>query len=312
MTTAPGRKYFYKYLTADTAILILQNRKIKYSSPVLFNDPFDVQTRISFSFPESELTELLIKELYKLGYDEKDLRLDRAAPLFTPIQTMRELAKHTFRKVPLQIWMEEAKEIGIKQYLKFLEILNNWWTRIVKASYIFCVVEEADNLLMWAHYAQNHEGAVIEFECLPELDNLLCAAMKVKYEADPPVIAKTPEPYIRYVTGQGQPISYRDLFFDLYLSKSDHWQYENEWRVFIPPPDILNPIIPKDASGNEILFELKSFHPQEIHSIYFGCKMSQDNRRKIEACLRADFRHVKKYDSIRNKKRYKLDFAEII
>ena len=51
------RKYFYKYVTVETALLILQNRKLKYSSPVLFNDPFDTQTRIGFDCEESEVDE---------------------------------------------------------------------------------------------------------------------------------------------------------------------------------------------------------------------------------------------------------------
>ncbi len=310
MTKIHDRTYFYKYVTAEVALKILQNRKVRYSSPFTFNDPFDVQTRIFFPFSVSEFAELLIKEWHKLVYDKKNPHPDPTAPLFGAIQIMRRLAKHTSVKVSLESWMTEVKEAAIDQYQKFFERVNSWWSRAAKASHVFCVVEEPDNLLMWAHYAQNHEGAVIEFECLPKIDKLLCAARKVKYVTDPPVIVKTPDLYFRYLTGQGQPISYADLFLDLYLSKSNHWQYENEWRVFIPPLDMLNPIIPKDDFGNDILFSLKSFDPQEIHSIYFGCKMSEDNRRKIEACLGADFRHVKKYNSTRNEKSYKLDFKE--
>jgi len=33
------RRFFYKYVTAETALTILQNQTLKYSSPVLFNDP---------------------------------------------------------------------------------------------------------------------------------------------------------------------------------------------------------------------------------------------------------------------------------
>jgi hypothetical protein len=164
---------------------------------------------------------------------------------------------------------------------------------------------------MWAHYAQSHEGAVIAFECLPELDSLLCAAMKVSYVSDPPVVTRDLNDYIRYLTGQPNKINYKSLYYDLHLSKSDHWKYEKEWRVFIPA-DLDNPIIRRDAYGNEILFDFRSFHPQEIHSIYFGCKMSENNRHKIETYLSGDFKHLKKYNCVRNDKKYELDFVEII
>lgn len=311
MTIIHNRKYFYKYVTAEAVLLILQNRKLKYSSPITFNDPFDVQTKIAFPFPESEFAELYIKELYKLTHDEKDLCLDPAAPIASQIQLMHELVKNKSIKMPLDDWMKGIKEFAMKQYLQVLDSMNTWWSLVGKASRIFCVVEEPDNLLMWAHYTQNHQGAVIQFECIPELDNVLCAAMKVNYVTDPPVIAKTIDDYIRYLTGQTNTVNHESLFYDLYLSKSDHWKYEKEWRVFIPP-NLINPIIPKDAYGNEILFDLISFNPKEIHSIYFGCKMSEDNRQKIETCLSGDFEHVKKYNCIRNEKKYKLEFVEII
>ena len=311
MTIIHNRKYFYKYVTAETALLTLQNRKLKYSSPVTFNDPFDVQTKIVFPFPESEFAELFIKELYRLTHNGKDPCLDPAVPLASRIQLLRKVIKNKSIKMSLDDWMKEIKDIAMKQYLQFLDSINTWWSQVGKASRIFCVVEEPDNLLMWAHYAQNHQGVVIQFECIPELDNALCAAMKVNYMTDPPTIAKTPDDYIRYLTGQPHTVNHKSLFYDLYLSKSDHWKYEMEWRVFIPP-NLLNPIIPKDAYGNEILFDFISFNPQEIHSIYFGCKMSEDNRQKIETCLCGDFKHVKKYNCIRNEKKYKLDFAEII
>ena len=36
------RRYFYKYVSAKTAKIIISTRKLRWSSPVLFNDPFDV------------------------------------------------------------------------------------------------------------------------------------------------------------------------------------------------------------------------------------------------------------------------------
>jgi hypothetical protein len=73
-----------------------------------------------------------------------------------------------------------------------------------------------------------------------------------------------------------------------------------------------NPAIPKDVDGNDILFDLLPFYPQEIYSIYLGCKMSDENRQKIKMCLTGDFKHVKKYKCIRSEKKYDLDFEEII
>lgn len=101
------------------------------------------------------------------------------------------------------------------------------------------------------------------------------------------------------------------VFYKLIQSKSFHWNYEKEWRVFIPPVDMGNPTIHKDSKGDEILFDLKPFYPQEIHSIYFGCKMDDNDRKRIEEALTGNFGHVNKYLCQRNEKEYKLDFELI-
>jgi hypothetical protein len=40
---SPKRTCFYKYVTVDTVKKILQNGTLQWSSPMLFNDPFDLQ-----------------------------------------------------------------------------------------------------------------------------------------------------------------------------------------------------------------------------------------------------------------------------
>jgi hypothetical protein len=93
----------------------------------------------------------------------------------------------------------------------------------------------------------------------------------------------------------------------MFLSKSRHWAYEKEWRVFIPPDNIINPIIPTDKDGKEILADFYVLHPQELSAIYFGCRIDPNARKKIEGYLIGDFGHVKRYNAIRNERAFKLD-----
>jgi hypothetical protein len=45
-----NRDRFFKYMSATTAVKILTSSAVRYSSPVLFNDPFDVQSGLHFDF----------------------------------------------------------------------------------------------------------------------------------------------------------------------------------------------------------------------------------------------------------------------
>lgn len=46
----PGRRSFFKYAPPETAIAVLKTKTIRYSSPLRFNDPFDVQSGLHFDF----------------------------------------------------------------------------------------------------------------------------------------------------------------------------------------------------------------------------------------------------------------------
>ncbi|MFC1824860.1 DUF2971 domain-containing protein [Thermodesulfobacteriota bacterium] len=308
------RKYFYKYVTPETAFKIFHNCKLKYSSPVTFNDPFDVQTKVGYDFEMADMLKSIGDEIYRLLQDENDPVGDTTNHIFMGILKARQNYKKGSRRIPKHVFdvlRKAGDESAAKQAEQYFENLNSWWRNFVKASRVFCVAEEHDNLLMWAHYAKDHTGAVIKFKCLRELDTVLCIAGKVDYVEKPPVIANRDE-YIKYITGQDtQTINHDSLIYKQFLSKSNHWCYEKEWRVWKPPYNPANPVVPKDSKGKEILFYLEPFNPQEIHSIYFGCKMDDGDRKKIENELSGDFRHVNKYLCHRNESEYKLDFELI-
>lgn len=309
------RKYFYKYVTAETALKILQSRTFKYSSPIKFNDPFDTQTRMHFGFNNRDLIKALNDELYKLIHDKEEPNGNESNSFFRGIKKAWYLVQQSSKKMPRNILQQLTKQFDeetIELADQYVEEMNIFWEEMSKSSKIFCVAEEHTNLLMWAHYAKEHTGAVIKLKCLPELDTPLCAAKKVEYSDKPPVIAEIDE-YIKYITGQSPaPENYNSIFYKMFLTKSDHWKYEQEWRVFIPPYNMKNSTIQTDEYGKEILSDFLPFHPQEIHSIYLGCKITTQNRHNILKCLKDDLGHVKKYKCSRNEKKYRIDFEEIV
>lgn len=91
---------------------------------------------------------------------------------------------------------------------------------------VFSMSEINNDILMWSHYADSHKGVCIGFD--PE-----------KMAAFPPFRIKYSElrPSINLRTDNGIPIIEKGL-----LTKSDHWQYEREWRLierkFTGPFDI--------------------------------------------------------------------------
>lgn len=93
--------------------------------------------------------------------------------------------------------------------------------------------------LMWAHYADAHHGICLQFDTdVAPGKNPIAAALRVDYQADSPVMKffyDTDEERVKAVA----------------LTKSEHWEYEKEWRVVVPdfarkkmqpPPQVLTAI----------------------------------------------------------------------
>ena len=88
---------------------------------------------------------------------------------------------------------------------------------------IFCVSKTVKNFPMWAHYADNAKGFVVEYKNLEKLfsgdeTKALNQIQKVKYYRNKrPAVTLKPERLIA-----------------LFFSKQGKWSYEAEWRVVKP------------------------------------------------------------------------------
>ena len=56
---------------------------------------------------------------------------------------------------------------------------------------------------------------------------------------------------------------------------------------------------------------LLNLHPEEIHSIYLGCKIDDDIKKIIECSLIGDLSQVQVYQSSKDEREYKLNFEQI-
>ena len=135
--------------------------------------------------------------------------------------------------------------------IKSPKLLAKRMNDIIDSDYgIFSMSETNNNLLMWAHYSDSHQGFCIEFaaEKLAHICNNyifikeLILVKKVKYEFTYPFI----DPYKLAINTTD--------FIDWIVTKSKEWEYEKEWRlVYVDHPDEV------------IIF------PEEIFTgIYFG------------------------------------------
>ena len=299
-----NRDYFYKYVTSETAKAILKTQTLRWGSPSTFNDPFDIQIEIQASYMNDDIFyKELIEKAIELVYGEKE-------PIFKSIGTLGfSILIQMLRQIRHNVPVEEFRKTSISALMdgkedakKILENFNNDWKEYIKKSRLLCVTEEKNNLLMWAHYAQEHTGLVIELKCIEEEDTPLCVAKPIKYVDEVPEIM-TKDEFINGNLGL-EIVDNGRLFNNLVFTKSNHWSYEKEWRCFDESIEANS-----DPTGS---FDTEPILAEEISAVYLGCRISQKNKSEVINILNESrYSHVKIFESFPDTKSYRLLFNQL-
>ena len=107
-----NRDRFFKYTSALTAVKVLESSTVRYSSPLLFNDPFDVQSGLHFDFDIESLPDKILARIEELMALDKKPNVSEDGPLGKAIILMWEKkATHGFPREHIrEMFGPELKE----------------------------------------------------------------------------------------------------------------------------------------------------------------------------------------------------------
>ena len=217
-------KYLYKYFPINeyTESIFVKN-EVFFTSPLQFNDPFD--SRLNRVFKGSQIAKKLFirKELKQLPSCSNEQR--------------REILNN-----PMKI-------------IEFEENLQKLGDDFRNQMGVFCLSAKKDNILMWSHYAQQHQGFCLEFD--PKYGF---------FQRSHPIIYDTKLPTFNILKYKGTKDEKLALANSL-LTKSEDWEYEQEWRV-INLPEHGGPGVHK-------------LHKESLTGIIFGFRINEEDRKQI-------------------------------
>jgi hypothetical protein len=294
------RDRFFKYTSGSTAVKILESAAVRYSSPLLFNDPFDVQSGLHFDFDIETLPEKILTRIEALVAQDRrpDLPADdpwgKAIGMMWDKKATRGFPKDRIWEMfrPGLTWLKEQVVLFQAQYQQ------GWQNDFLPRLRVFSVSEEKDNLLMWAHYARDHTGVVFEFLVLTNEDNPLCVAQPVIYRRSPPPLF-TEQQWLDDILGVRR-LNLNELYYEYAHIKSDAWAYEKEWRVWYPA-----------AKPQSTLHFDCPLWQNEVMAVYFGCRTPGEVKEKITSLIAEKFPATKLYQARKSADAYKLEFDTI-
>ena len=132
---------YYKYVSFETAKIILSDLTIRFSKPCSLNDIYDCEAPYKANkFFKKDLLALYNNALLLCNDDAKNK------------------LKMEYNKIRNAEYFDEEMRHVAKTIIDYCRNLINENQRVLYLS------KNQDSILMWSHYAQNHTGVVIGFD----------------------------------------------------------------------------------------------------------------------------------------------------
>lgn len=286
---------FYKYVSADVAKTVLSTRTLRWSSPVRFDDPFDIRRELRLDFSPSELEEALNVELAH--------RIEKGDSVAGDPEVAALLA-HTSRLEPKQRLELAAKSLegwtprADGQYKSF-DLLKKIWSDLIPSFRVLCLSASNDITSMWSQYADHYQGAVLEFNARNVSGSCFLLAREVKCDDEPPAIATVDE-WVKCLV-EGDMLRFFEFFEEYEHWKTRAWLYQQEWRI----------VVPGKRKGETGTFSDYPFDARELTGVYLGYKMSGDDKEEQLSLVDNRFEHASVYEATIDKTQGRFAFSEI-
>ncbi len=219
---------------------ILQDQTVYFAKPQQFNDPFDLDLVPDYSLlsPQEWIKKFHYLKRYaqRNGWTEKELE---------------DIIENVLIGV-LPIWYNpfQVEEFGFRMSREYRKVAG-----------IFSASKSFSNILLWSHYAENHNGICIGFDLTKLSDSTDSSFSVIKY----PISFKKP----RVKPEIDEEI--KDLLL-IYSAKSSFWSYEKEVRLFK---------LIHNEDDRAVMFD-----PSAITEVIFGCQMHMHMKRRTYEFLK--------------------------
>ena len=267
----PERLFKYRSC-CNHHISAFEKDEVWMSTSDLFNDPFDTLIQFDEKDLRSACDAMSNPEIAK-AMVQYFVNGGQITPLINHILDENQMT--SMRQIAADI-LENGmiKPIATEQ-MNILKIMMEFYIALLpqvvqRFSTAVCFSEQVDSILMWSHYANNHEGFALGYDLrpylLPNTDNLGLYPVvysEKRYDASEFL-------YWILCNLMKIPAHNHDIMssIKLLLYKSQDWAYEQEWRLI--------------NSAQKDLFTGRS-EPVTIipNSIYYGCRIPQDKYLKL-------------------------------
>lgn len=259
------RLHFFKYMSFETAKIVLENRTLRWTTPRTLNDLYDVQFDLGMKIDPEKLEDLSYEKMWSVVSGASPP--DKTSLMGQLLGLLGSAKKYTSKDE----FVEDFDGVVRESYDRMIAILPETQRDLreqLENLKILCLTEDPTNPPMWAHYAQQNCGVVVRLRSVPGLDNPYGLAIPINYLQELPSIGD--EEHFSNILAGFKGDDHRVIINRIIYSKGAAWSYEKEWRISSGAGR------DKTAPHEDIPFGLN-----DLDGVILGINMADENRRTI-------------------------------
>jgi hypothetical protein len=269
----------YKYLKADR-IDVLENRELRFTQASALNDPFELNPYFESIIDEQQLVTHMVENPIDIApyireaYDG----LDAATKQRMSFETLLEFARQALESEEGQQTISDTIGMGLGILRDLTPQLRGQLVDSLRTQIgILSLSEAPDNVLLWAHYADQHRGFVVGFDETNEFFNRSRGPQDEFFHLRQ-VAYRPPHTFVD-LSSMDDP--------QILVTKSPDWTYEHEWRMLIPISAATRTI-----EGEDPIY-LYLFPPLAVRSVIIGALSSAETQSRLHRTLSLpEYAHV--------------------
>ncbi|WP_347331289.1 DUF2971 domain-containing protein [Marinimicrobium locisalis] len=289
-----------KFCSARTAEQILSSRRLRWSAPHLFCDPFELTHHTPLSFDPLTLLDGVIRSATGMIFSRESPKSHSA--LATVIRRWREEERFASPEEAEEV-LKELMSRMVDQRQVSLEELMADWRKFTRELRICCFSARADNLDSWQLFADHHRGVALRFRCgeytaLPE-------PKPVEYSPNRPEITTFKE-QINAILHQ-EKVNAQSRFLDKFLVKPPMSAEQQEWRCFYQATDHASS---READEN-LWYDDRPFEKSDLASAYLGAFISTEDKQRVLRLVREEYPETKVFQAAPIPGKYEIEFHRV-
>lgn len=286
-----------KYFSITAGLKTLEKQCLRWSSPNLFNDPFELDHNYSPEIDADKLLKGLINEALAMLFGPNE-PTGKNNQLVAAISRWRDEDRFASEEEAEQVLKQLLSQVANHQQKDLNHFVSNW-KQFAQALRICCLSDKADNIACWKHYASNHQGIALRFAAGE--DTHLKAPKRVIYKNQPLQLTNLKQ-QVDITYGKAKA-SNSEEFSNIPLTKNTIHSIEKEWRCF--GSDLAQKDDPLEWYSDQ------KFATAELKAVYLGLNISEVNKETIKKLLKEHYNKTKLYQARIIPGQFAIDFTII-